>query len=99
MKNRDHLVLVWFNKEYIEIVQKIGGLYYVCVTNESKSVFYNVYGGYKHIGYAENRLLKSAKTYNSNPMYYEYVSTEVLQAHNYNIFDIVFDRKYFKEND
>ena len=58
------------NPEYILYIKYSFGLYYVCVMNSAGTTDYSVYGGYKTLGAAENRLMKSALSYHSNPVKY-----------------------------
>ena len=66
MRNREYCYKAILNPEYILYLVCTGNLFHVFVTNEKHTVNYSVYGGYKNIGTAENRLLKSAKSYKSN---------------------------------
>ena len=67
------------NPEYILYIKYSFGLYYVCVMNEAGTTDYSVYGGYKTLGAAENRLLKSAMSYHSNPIKYSAGSAEEIR--------------------
>lgn len=46
------------------------------IINDPDYHTYSVYGGYKNIGTASNRLLESAMTYKSNPVKYYYTTKE-----------------------
>lgn len=74
MKRKEYCYKAILNDSYILYIGYVFGKYHVFVTNKDHTTNYNVYGGYKNIGTAENRLLKSANSYKSNPTKYYYAS-------------------------
>ena len=60
------------NPSYILYIANLFGGYYIMVTDEKRENTYCIYGPYKNIGTAANRLIKSANSYKSNKisMYY-----------------------------
>lgn len=79
MKRHMRYYMAELNPEYILYIKYSFGLYYVCVMNAEGTTDYSVYGGYKTLGAAENRLLKSASTYHSNPVKYRGGSAEEIR--------------------
>lgn len=81
MDNKKYCVYAKLNPEYILYIGYVFGGYGVFVTNENHTTNYLVYGHYRKIGLAENRLLKSAKSYLSNPVEYKYMTKDDLIKH------------------
>ena len=69
------------NDNYILYIGYVFGHYEVFVTDKNHTYNYSVYGGYKNLGTAENRLLKSANSYKSNPITRFELSKELFHAH------------------
>lgn len=67
------------NENYIMYIGYVFGSYAVFVTNDKQDTNYLVFGHYKNLGTAENRLLKSANSYKSNPKHYFYTTKEIIQ--------------------
>lgn len=78
MKRKEYCYKAVLNDSYILYIGYVFGKYHVFVTNKDHTTNYSVYGGYKNIGTAENRLLKSANSYKSNPTSYYYASKELI---------------------
>lgn len=66
------------NDSYILYIGYVFGGYHVFCTNSDHTHNYSVYGPYKNLGTAENRLLRSANSYYSNPVSYFYQSKALL---------------------
>jgi len=66
------------NDSYILYIGYVFGGYHVFVTDKAHSCNYSVYGGYKRLGDASNRLLQSANSYHSNAVEYYYKSKELI---------------------
>lgn len=66
------------NPGYILYIGCPFGLFHVFCTDEKRSFNYSVYGGYKNIGTAANRLLESANSYKSNPVKLHFASKELI---------------------
>ena len=77
-RRKEYCYKAILNKEYILYLGCTGNLYHVFVTNENRTINYSVYGGYKNIGTAANRLLKSANIYKSNEVSFFYASKELI---------------------
>lgn len=78
MKQKEYCYKAELNPAYILYIGYVFGKYAVFVTDHFHTHNYSVYGPYKNIGTAENRLLKSANSYKSNPAKYYYMSKELL---------------------
>lgn len=78
MKRKEYCYKAVLNKEYILYIGYVFGKYHVFVTNVDHTHNYSVYGGYKNIGTAENRLIKSANSYKSNQISYFYANKELI---------------------
>jgi hypothetical protein len=68
-----------FHAEYIMYIRYENNAYSVWVRNEDGTRNYLVYGGYRAVGLAENRLLASAQSYRTNPVEYKIGTREVIQ--------------------
>lgn len=77
MKRKEYCYKAVLNPGYILYIGYVFGGYTVFVTDEKRTYNYSVYGSYKNIGTAENRLRKSAESYKSNPVSYFYASKEL----------------------
>ena len=69
----------YFHAEYIMYIKYHNNAYSVWVRNEDGTRDYLVYGGYRALGLAENRLLFSAQSYKSNPVKYKIGKREEIQ--------------------
>lgn len=78
MKSVNYCYKAILNPEYILYIGYVFGKWHVFVTDEKHSINYSVYGGYKNIGTAHNRLIASAKSYKSNPVSYYYANKELI---------------------
>lgn len=78
MKKLSYCYKAVLNPQYILYLGYVFGTWHVFVTNEDHTTNYSVYGGYKNIGIAHNRLIASAKTYYTNPISYYYASKELI---------------------
>lgn len=70
----------YFHPEYIMYIRYENGAYSVWVRNEAGTRNYLVYGGYRALGLAENRLLFSAQSYKTNEVKYKVAKREEIQA-------------------
>ena len=70
----------YFHSEYIMYILYEHDAYSVWVRNEAGTRQYLVYGGYRALGLAENRLLASAQSYKTNPVKYKMATKEEIQA-------------------
>ena len=77
-REKEYCYKAILNSEYILYIGCPCGLYHVFVTNEKHTINYSVYGGYKNIGTASNRLLRSAKSYKSNEVSFFYASKNLI---------------------
>lgn len=77
-REKEYCYKAVINDSYILYIGNAFGLYHVFCTNKDRSVNYSVYGGYKRIGDAALRLLRSAQSYKSNPVSYFYMSKSLL---------------------
>lgn len=78
MKKLSYCYKAVLNSQYILYLGYVFGAWHVFVTNEDHTINYSVYGGYKNIGTAHNRLIASAKTYHTNSIKYYYASKELI---------------------
>ena len=78
MKAKEYCYKAVLNPRYILYIGNVFGAYHVFVTDEKHTLNYSVYGGYRTIGAAENRLLKSAASYKSNEIKYSYTTRKNL---------------------
>jgi hypothetical protein len=78
MKNKEYCCKAALNPAYILYIGCVFGAYSVFVTDEHRRHNYRVYGPYRHIGTAANRLLRSANSYHSNPVALHYMTKEQL---------------------
>ena len=77
-REKEYCFKAVLNPGYILYIGCPAGLYHVFVTDQQHTYNYSVYGGYKNIGTAAARLLKSAKSYFSNPVKYYYTTKQIL---------------------
>lgn len=76
---KDYCYMAELNPSYILYIKYSFGLYYVCVMNAERTTDYSVYGGYKTLQGAENRLKKSAASYLINKIKYSYGSKQTIK--------------------
>lgn len=79
MRAKEYAIKAELNQEYILYIGYVFGGYSVFVTNSDHTKNYMVYGAYKNIGTAANRLKKSAESYKSNAVKMWYTSKDILQ--------------------
>lgn len=77
-RKKEYCYKAILNTEYILYIGYTGNLYHVFVTNESHTINYSIYGGYKNIGTASNRLLESARGYKANKVSFFYATKELI---------------------
>ena len=78
MKKKEYCYKAVLNPGYILYIGYVFGGYSVFVRDENRNISYRVYGPYRNLGTAANRLLKSASSYKSNPISYYYATKELL---------------------
>ena len=69
----------YFHPEYIMYIKYENEAYSVWVRNEAGTRDYLVYGGYRALGLAENRLLFSAQSYKTNEVKYKIAKREQIK--------------------
>ena len=72
MREKEYCYKAVLNDSYIMYIANLFGGYHVMVTDKNHEHNYSVYGGYRRIGDACNRLKMSAASYHSNPVSYYY---------------------------
>lgn len=71
MKRKEYCYKVILSPEKIFYIGcPFGRLYHVFATDENHTFNYSVYGGYKNIGTASNKLIEMAKNENNVKMFY-----------------------------
>lgn len=72
-RKREYIYRAELNPRYIlEVKRNILDRYIVTVRDSTTGKTYPVYGPYKHLGTASNRIRESAASYKSNPIKYYY---------------------------
>ena len=90
MRNKEYCVMAKLNPSYILYIANLFGSYHVMVTDEKHENTYSVYGGYKNIGTAANRLITSANSYKSNEISMYYANKAYLDKFGaLSIFDLI----------
>lgn len=84
MRKKEYCYKAVLHPGYILYIGYVFGGYSVFVTNKNHDTNYSVYGPYRNLETAANRLLFSASTYKSNPVSYYYTTKELL--HKYGAF-------------
>ena len=84
MNKKEYCYKAILNSSYILYIGYTFGGYSVFVTDEKHSTNYSVYGPYRNIGTASNRLLKSAASYKTNNISYYYMNKDLF--HKYGAF-------------
>lgn len=82
MRRREYCYKAVLNPGYILYISRNNTGFSVRVTDEKRAHDYTVYGSYKNIGTAENRLLTSANSYKSNQVSFYYAGKDYILAHN-----------------
>lgn len=73
---REYCYKAVLNNGYILYIVHVAQ-YYVYCTNKDRTHNFCVYGGYKNLGTASNRLLQSARSYKTNDVSYYYAPKEL----------------------
>ena len=81
MRKKEYCYKAVLNPGYILYIGYVFGGYSVFVTDENHTKNYSVYGPYRNMGTAANRLLKSASSYKTNNVSYFYTTKEIFHRH------------------
>lgn len=81
MRRKEYCYKAELNDGYILYIGYVFNKYHVFATDTKHSYNYSIYGGYKNIGVAANRLLQSANSYKSNEVKYWYMTKEKLEKY------------------
>lgn len=78
MREKEYCVKAKLNKNYILYIANIFGKYHVMVTDEKQTHCYSVFGGYKNIGTAANKIKQSSSKYHCNNIELHYTTKTIL---------------------
>lgn len=78
IRGKEYCYKAVLNEGYILYIGHVFGGYKVFVTDINHTYNYSIYGAYKNLGTACNRLLKSANSYKTNDVNYFYMTKELL---------------------